>query len=299
MNELCDEELTAWLGTAEYEVLSHGTDGRAIVIHPESGSRLIRVWHRKPIAEVQYEARLLRFLRSVDYPCPEAYEVVGVLPSGSVVAARPLIEEMRGDGHSPSMGDIGWLLGRLHRVAPVGCVPSPASRFELDNQCFLIDVMRHYEALTDGVSRLNAALDAVDYTRLRRSVVHDDVSRENLLRDLTGNLVLIDWSESHEDYTVADIGAAVAQLDPDGVERELLIEGYRRAQHLSDYEVSLIDLVATRRHAFLVWYYTNLKSRQSPGVSFSHAHLLESALEKLVRGLEHLDSQRVVGVCGG
>lgn len=277
----------------EPAVLSVGTDGCTYLLDNGSDSFVYRRWARKPIEEVVHETSLLRYLSEREFPCPPPFVCTFVDADGMTNAVRSFVEgEVPLRLEASEISEIGRMLACLHESTRSVSLEGSIERYRLDDSCFLADLARSEPSLAPGIEQLCEHLARVDFQKLPTSVVHDDVSLENIVRLDNGSLVLIDWSESHFDYSIADIGAAAAQLQLDAAGIEVLLDGYRKAICPSEYEVSLVNIISLRRVLFLVWYYRGLLSKNPTPAT---KHQFEELLGRAHAGVSELTEHALCG----
>lgn len=279
--------------TIKTALLSTGSDGDTMLVDAGPDCFVLRRWARKPVDEILHEASLLRYLASQGFPCSPPFEHVFVDGAGLTNALRPFVDGTAPRAMSDSdLGEVGRLLGRLHVITRSVATEGAITRYRLDQQGFLVELEADFPELAAELESLRLDMEAVNYPLLQSSIVHDDVSLENFVRMRDGSLVLIDWSESHLDYSIADIGAAVAQLALGPLQVEMLLDAYRSVAPLSDYEAALIDLVALRRILFLVWYYSGLARKNAEA---SHEAVLGQLLARARAGMRRFANEQHQG----
>lgn len=274
-------------------LLSTGSDGDTMMVNAGPDCFVLRRWARKPVDEILYEASLLRHLASQGFPCSPPFAHIFVDGIGLTNALRPFV-----DGTAPramsdaDLSEVGRMLGRLHVITRSLTLQGAITRYRLDQQGFLVELEADLPELAAELGLLRVHLEVVDYTLLQSSIVHDDVSLDNFVRMRDGSLVLIDWSESHLDYSIADIGAAVAQLALGPLQVGVLLNAYRSVAPLSDYEAALVDLVALRRILFLAWYYSGLARQDTEA---AHEAVLGQLLARARAGLRRFAKDQLQG----
>lgn len=102
-----------------------------------------------------------------------------------------------------------------------------------------------------------AKMEAIDYSKLTKSVVHFDLHRENVLKNKEGEYCILDLASTDFNYTVFDIGTFIAlfcfdpannPLDYDKVYK-IVIEEYLKYRKLSEYELSVTPTVIAASYA--------------------------------------------------
>lgn len=230
-----------------------GADGTVLLLEAEDRSYVCRIWPHRPMPELVFEAELLELLARHAVPATPPYLATHPMTPGCAALRAHL------PGRHPERPDdalctaVGFQLATLHTltrdVVPAGRV----ERFLLDDLGFL-DEMTATASIDRAATWLRRAYRDVAWTELARSIIHDDVSLENILID-GDRVVLIDWSESHRDASVADLAAAGCQLGCTASQLERLVEAYAAHAPLNAHERALIHPAMVRRALFLLWYY--------------------------------------------
>ncbi len=147
-----------------------------------------------------------------------------------------------------------------------GFTPGEKNRFNPLN----FDFMNEFDLdLSDPIIKtaydlLSKAFHSINLDQLRKTVIHDDLSPHNIMRNANGRLHFIDFDDSHFSFRVCDIGTVVKEfifplsgkLDQPTI--DTFIKHYESVVNtppLSNEEKRLIIPMALRRALFMYAYY--------------------------------------------
>lgn len=238
------------------EKIRGGTDGDVYLVAAERGSFVLRFWEGGEGGATRNEQRILQALQKQGIDGVQEPYLLLVECAGGVAALRRYIDGQT-PGHLSVEGveRIGRLLAALHST------PVPENFQRSLHPWPLVADCSFLEKMAVGAGDLGQACDLVqqglvkcDADRLPMSLIHDDVSLDNLVEAPDRSLTLIDWSDAHVDASLSDIAVACSQLGLDPQRRERLFAAYRSIRPLPHEELRLLPLLEARRQLFILHY---------------------------------------------
>lgn len=239
------------------EQISCGTDGDVYVLSTNRGRFILRLWANRELASVRNEQLILESLRDSGVEgVQEPYLLVNEHPSGGVAAIRRYIKGHAAEHITRSgVERLGRLLADLHQL-PVPsefeqrCHPWP----RVPDGTFLDALAHNLREFSPFCSEVKRRLRDQGVADLPVSLVHDDISLDNLIATADSSIILIDWSDAHVDTSVSDIVVASSQLNLNYDQRDALIGAYEEIRSLSKDERNVWPLLEARRHLFILHY---------------------------------------------
>ncbi len=145
-------------------------------------------------------------------------------------------------------------LGHKERFNPLSFDYLEYFNFHTDDQTLL--------GIVDAMKTQAADLDA---DGMLETIIHDDLSVDNVLIDSSHSIHIIDFDDAHKSLRISDIGTAVKEfiVDHHGVNDDSIrkyLEAYtavNTAAPLSDAELNALPFMIKRRALFMYAYYSS------------------------------------------
>lgn len=280
---------------AKISCLQGGIENVNLLIKDKNKKYVFRVYqNKKTINEIESEIEVINYLSGKKIPVPIIYQdnnggsyqeidgTYGVLFSfvkGKHMPTKPI------KGYLAK--DIGLKLANMQKVL-MDFKPVNERKFPYANE------FREFKRKTKSIDNyiltkkklIMDELEKVIITRLKKAIIHSDVTRENLLVTENELVSFLDFDDFHLDYLVWDTAIAITQLfvtktfgiDWKGLKN--FFKGYSKVLHLNKYEKeAVIPFLKLRNFkiAMQVNYMRNTERRNNKRLK----SIEESVLEKI------------------
>ncbi len=264
-----------------------GSDGHTYVVETSCTKYILKIWRCKPIEEIKYENFLLSMLKTKGFPSTGPYLAITRYQRISVASLRYFIEgvELK-KVNSSIVRQIGRLLASLHLMTSNQRVPGSIRRFILPDLSFCKELDDRKKIYKQAIYLLKFHFKKLSWNNFQKAIIHDDIKPSNILTNKSIRLTITDWSDAHEDFCVADIGAAIFQLRiPDNM-IDIFVRSYTKKKTLSEAEIQALPYIVIRRIMFLIWYeQTCLEATSNTIKQRQHNHLIAQLKRELIRNM--------------
>lgn len=259
---------------AQYGVLVaelHRLDRGVYDTHLRDGRQWVtRVFSdRRPLAEVEGDAAILRYLEQQGFPAERCATRTPVSnPRGWSVLVTEFIEGAQPDPTPPTLRIFGELLARLHTLPPAADAPMrpagalhhyvPAGGSPADElaaaQSWLASIETQVptqaRSLLESLQERLAAMDTC--AELPQCLIHPDPVFKNLLASPTDGLALIDWTGAGRGprvfcLAVALWSCALAEGSWSPARIDAFAAAYRSHVHLEPDELQRLGAIIRQR----------------------------------------------------
>jgi len=233
------------------ERIHFGIDNYNFVI-TDNKKYVLHIYKKKTYPEIIKEVKLMQYLIGKKAPLPQIIETKnGNLISNNEDKYAVLFEFIQGE-HPPwahlDLGlcsDIGNKLANMHK-----------SLLEFKSNDYAIQLADSFsdlsnfnkidEFLINKKQTTIKELKNYELSKLRISIIHGDICRENLIIHKNKLVAIIDFSDAHKDYLVWDLATALSQLfitktagiDWKGL--EAFLKAYTKENALNQQEKSIL-----------------------------------------------------------
>ena len=252
---------------------------------------MLTVSDNRPLDDVIYMARLLDHLTVYDFPSPR---VVPLLDDDKVTLYRdmPVILKSYIPGEiirnipEKALYTLGLTLARLHQIPAPDFIPQTHS-FGLDTFSDAIGLSFDVE-FEDWLAEKAEWIKKTIPTGLPRSLIHCDVSWDNILCHDGEFQALIDFEDACEFFTVYDLSSAFyGTCIEDGIlhleKASHILRGYQKIRSLEEDERSMLQplgvYVAT---ALSAWWYMKY-NLHNPIEELKNKHRERMAIAEMIQ----------------
>lgn len=121
------------------------------------------------------------------------------------------------------------------------------------------------QALLSLVEEMKTEAGSLDASSMVETIIHDDLSIDNVLVDSNHDLHIIDFDDAHKSLRISDIGTAIKEfiIDHGGINEGIIqkyLADYSAANPtapLSDSELEALPFMIKRRALFMYAYYSS------------------------------------------
>lgn len=120
----------------------------------------------------------------------------------------------------------------------------------------------HFKIIQNEVSALDKESKLFKKINFTKSIIHEDLSTENIILSKNNNISFIDFGESHKSEIISDIAITIKEIiiSNKGVDFNLIQEylnSYQKIIHLNKNEIIALPFLLKRRTVFMIAYLLN------------------------------------------
>ncbi len=252
---------------------------------------ILKIYSKSNIEELRYEIEILNKLnsgvREKYFPVVQK-EVFYIDKKPSVllnyIPGRILVKK---DVTSSLIKKIAKKQAEMHYLF-TNCIPRHKKvRFSIfDLNFFDLYVKKenpYYNILHNEISILQRESELFANIHFQKSIIHEDLSLENIIINRSGDINFIDFGESHRAEIISDIAIAIKEIiiSNVGVDINLIkdyLGSYKKVICLSKDEISTLLFLLKRRTVFMIAYFLH-KQETGEGITFKKR--IESELKVL------------------
>lgn len=229
------------------------------------GKFVLKVHHKKDLDELRRTLRIERFARKEGIPVPNVIKAKNH-KDFVIYHGRPTIIQEFIEGEE---GVLKGASGLKHFAKTMAMVDKAMLKIPLKKKSTGLwfdrktrvpgfDYAKYSKIVADG-------FEAVDHTKIRRSVIHADLGFSKGGNYLVKNnrvAAIIDWGDAHEDYLVSEPATFMTSnfISKNGVKKEqirMFMREYQRHIKLNDAEKSAVYYLIQYRQLGVIRYAAN------------------------------------------
>ncbi|MEZ5440240.1 MAG: phosphotransferase [Lysobacterales bacterium] len=249
-------QLERLLGSGlSFRQLPGGSDGLSFVVERGRRGRVaLRLWHNRTIKDVVRENSVLRLLENVGVKAPSPYFEYFTLSDGRVAALRLfIVGESVDELRTEEIDEVARSLAVLHGSSLPEHFDDSGHMWPRAWEIgFLDELERISPDLAGRCRRVREDITQLRVEQLSKSIIHDDVSLANILRTDSG-CCIIDWSDAHIDLSIADLAAALTQLNLGSSAKRRFVDVYKETR-MDNCELESLSTFVERRGLFMEFY---------------------------------------------
>ena len=256
----------------DIQEIKSGVINKNYHIFSESGEYIFRICNLRTKEQAQFEVDLLDFLKNKDFPCPKILKAKSG-GSFSVFGNKPALVYPFISGAVLSKWDetilsqVGSLTGKLHRLSRDFSQNTERQTWEY------VDIKKYIESESEKIIEKDFC-DGKNFTKYIKNefetfsfedglpigITHQDIKPENIIKDESGELHIIDFDNAYRGILLHDLMTPVIWMCfPEGIFNSSyfisFLKGYNKERQLEKMEKEQIfDALCYRlvREAF-VW----------------------------------------------
>jgi len=239
---------------AKISYLQGGIENINLLIEDGIKKYVLRIYNNKKINVIKSEIEIIQYLHEKNIPTPiiyqnskgkyyqkvdDTYAVLFSFVSGKHIPTKPIKGTLA--------KDIGFKLANMQKEL-INFKPTYKRKCSYAND--ISEFNGKYKSINTYVKNkrelIIKEIKKIVITKLRKSTIHSDITRENIL--IKGNKVasFLDFDDFHKDYIVWDTAIAITQLfitktfgiDWNGLNE--FLKGYTKVMNLNEYEKEAI-----------------------------------------------------------
>jgi len=289
-------------GTDKPQILpiQSGTEGETYLIQTKMNSFILKIYLPNKLEEIMYENEILKTLNATSKKFITLASDIFFLENNLAVLYQYFDgKSLTKESINPrNISKIAQMQAEMHKaLKEFHTTTKERKRFSIFDFTF-IDIFQSNRSIeTDRLIKktrdiLLKKLSPYHEHPFPKSIIHEDLEMENILQDKNGELIFIDFGESHKAPIISDISTALKELiaNPLGLKTKLFIlylKEYQKENHVLDQiQLDIIPSLILRRTLFMFTYLlyrgNTLKNEGNKGYSCNvdiEKKLLENLLQ--------------------
>lgn len=176
------------------------------------GKFILNVFEKTPQKQVIFQLKVLDILTKNKFDTPALIKTKNKKYYITYNKKRIFIQEFfngsRAHGFSnKEIAALGIKIAKLHKFL---------SKLKI-GYCFALRQRKFNELLApyglrDTQTKVNIAIKKIDFSKLKKGVIHGDITPANLLRSKQGKIVFIDWDDMHADTYIYELAVFITHI---------------------------------------------------------------------------------------
>lgn len=268
---------------ADVTIITSGTEAKVYLIKTKKQSLILKLMKLSKRDEIAYENAILKELNSF------SNDFMFLVSDSFILDNQVAVLYKYFDGKSLRKTDItneniikiAHMQAKMHKIL-VDFKPKTRARKRFSifdysfTDVFKTDYINSIESLIEkSTSKVITELDPFKNISLPNSIIHEDLELVNILKNDNGDLLFIDFGESHKAPIISDIATTIKEIivNTKGLDLSLFctyIQAYQEEYPILDQtQIDMLYGLILRRTLFMLTYlfYKGLSFEDSKGYS--------------------------------
>lgn len=285
--------------------INKGIDNKNYLLKADGRKYILKIYSLKNVEEVEYELEIIKKLRSIsrfnNFPTTKS-DIFNI--NGKPMVLFYYIEGKTlctRDVNFSTIEKIAKIQAQMHKNLLNFFPVHKKFRFPIFDFSF-VDYFKNILPSTNDaflLSEINILRkEAYRFAgiKFRKTIIHEDLNLDNIVRNKNKQLVFIDFGDSHRAEIISDIATATKELiiNVKGLDFTLVkkyLDSYQKILTLAKKDLEILPFLWRRRTIFMVTYLTHKQEKGANSAKLTKKILREiNTLQKLRKNEQKINN---------